>query len=384
MFSALPWEMLGARPAMITLTYPGDWRLYVPDARELVRHRENFKERWRKMWGALIGVWVIEFQKRRAPHLHIYAALPDAVSDEDYRALQSRTARRRRSEYDLGPYEARRRMPAVPGDFGEWSRTAWWEVVGSGLPAHQKRGVDVAVAFFSDRAEGAADRAKVADYFWRESGKWAQKKPPEGFGSLRFYGRWGQRVGFNPVVEKSALDFRVGVELRRLLRRLRFAKARELALKTGRPIRRKAGRSRGLDGLTVFDVNATEVSPRLRACAEQLALDKVVVDRDRNATGRARRALPELEAADQPDVAHDRTDNEPDDHAEWDPVWEAERHAEHQAELEAAIEDAVEAESQRRWYINLIRTERGLPPITGPLRIRVGQAKPAGRERKAR
>ena len=25
------------------------------------------------------------------------------------------------------------------------------------------------------------DRAKVADYFWRESGKWGQKEPPEGF-----------------------------------------------------------------------------------------------------------------------------------------------------------------------------------------------------------
>ncbi len=32
-FSALPWEMLGSRPAMITLTYPGDWQTYVPDSR---------------------------------------------------------------------------------------------------------------------------------------------------------------------------------------------------------------------------------------------------------------------------------------------------------------------------------------------------------------
>ena len=51
-FSALPWELLGARPAMITLTYPGDWQLYVPNSEILGRHRERFKERWRKKFGA--------------------------------------------------------------------------------------------------------------------------------------------------------------------------------------------------------------------------------------------------------------------------------------------------------------------------------------------
>jgi hypothetical protein len=48
MFSALPWEMLGARPAMVTFTYPGDWHLYVPNARVLHKHREAIRERWRK------------------------------------------------------------------------------------------------------------------------------------------------------------------------------------------------------------------------------------------------------------------------------------------------------------------------------------------------
>jgi hypothetical protein len=49
-------------------------------------------------------------------------------------------------------------------------------------------GVDMAVAFFSERAEGEANRTKVGDYFWRESAKWKQKRPPEDFGSLKCYG----------------------------------------------------------------------------------------------------------------------------------------------------------------------------------------------------
>jgi hypothetical protein len=86
--------------------------------------------------------------------------LPDAVNDEDYRGLQARTMARKRREHDVGSYEARRRTPPVAGEFGEWLRQAWWETIGSGLPAHQKRGVDVAVAFFSERAGATATRAR--------------------------------------------------------------------------------------------------------------------------------------------------------------------------------------------------------------------------------
>jgi hypothetical protein len=372
---------------MITLTYPGEWPAYVPDSRELVRHRENFKERWRKRYGAPIGVGVVEFQKRGAPHLHLYVGLPDSVSDDDYRALQARTMRRKRSEVDVGSFEARKHTPPVPGEFGEWLRTAWWEVVGSGLPEHQKRGVDVAVAFFSERAEAETDRVRVAEYFWRESGKWAQKEPPENFGSLKFYGRWGGgKLGFNPVIDASVLDELVGLEMRRLLRRLWRAKERELARKSRRHVNGKRGRSRGRDGLTVFNVNGTEVGPRLRACAEQLALDKAkAIACDPGASGGpARRAASELEAAESLRLVGDGPFDDPDSGVEWDPDWEAMEHAERQAQLEADVDDAVEAEARRRWYINLIRTDRGLPPITGPLRIRIAHPNAAGRERKAR
>jgi hypothetical protein len=393
-FSALPWELLGPRPAMITLTYPGDWRLYVPNSRVLVAHREAFKERWRKEFGAPIGVWVVEFQRRGAPHLHLYVGLPDTVSDEDYTGLQSRTMRRKRREHDVGPYEARRRTPPVSGEFGEWLRTAWSEIAGSGLPAHEKRGVDVAVAFFSERAEGDTDRVKVAEYFWRESGKWAQKDSPEEFGSLKFYGRWGGgKLGFEPVVSVQVLNEKVGIEMRRMLRGLMFAKMREAARRTGRRVTRRTGRSRGRDGLTVFGVDGTRLGPRMWACAEKNALDKagkVGVDRVvPYPRGPALRAASEIEAVtDAEDDLEPPWEDEPPgtgafDH-EWDLEAEVEAHLERQARREAEIDDAVDREAARLQRINHVRIAKGLAPKRDPKRLRIALRKPTGRERQAR
>jgi hypothetical protein len=33
LFLSLPWELLGPRPALISLTYPGDWQRWVPNGR---------------------------------------------------------------------------------------------------------------------------------------------------------------------------------------------------------------------------------------------------------------------------------------------------------------------------------------------------------------
>ncbi len=178
-------------------------------------------------------------------------------------------------------------------------------------------------------AETAASRAKVAEYFWRESGKWAQKKPPEAFGSLKFYGRWGGKLGFNPVIDESAMNERVGVELRRLLRRLRNAKDREQALKTGRRIKRRKGRSRGRDGLTVFDVNGVSIGPRLLECAERLAVDKVeagIADHHLPPeVGPAWRALSEVAAPRrETDLADEPPADAYEDRDESDPEWEVE------------------------------------------------------------
>jgi hypothetical protein len=279
-FGALPWELLGLRPAMVTLTYPGEWERWVPDSRTLVRHREALKERWRRKYGAPVGVWVVEFQKRGAPHLHMYLGLPEAMSAEEYRGLQRRTFDRQRLQREVGSFEARRRMRAPSGEFAMWLRTAWWEIVGSGSRAHHGRGVDLAVWFWTERAEQVTDRVRVAEYLWRESGKWAQKQPPEDFGSLKFYGRWGGAIGFKPIFSEQQMDERVGYELRRVLRRMQEGKRREAAERMGRRYR-KGQTSRGRDGLTVFEVDGTRWGPRLQAWAEEVAMSKALTADER-------------------------------------------------------------------------------------------------------
>jgi hypothetical protein len=341
-FGALPWEVLGRRPVMITLTYPRDWELRVPDSDTLRKHREAFKERWRRKFGTPVGVWVVEFQRRGAPHLHLYLALPDRVSEQEYRALQKRTIQRRVDERRIGKWQARANTPVLKGEFGRWLRQAWWEIVDSQLSVHHGRGVDVATAFFSDEAEQSTNRARVAEYFWRESGKWAQKQPPEDFGPLRFYGRWGQKQGFNPVVTEAEMDERTGLELRRVLLRMREGKFRELDKRLGRPPRRR-GRPRGRDGTTVFDIAGREIAPRLLRWAQDLAAQKAAGADWENRTFIAGsgykwlRAWSEFELmTDEPANEDDCWDGPPD---EVDPV---EEWLDRQEERERLIEEAAD------------------------------------------
>ena len=236
LFLSLPWELCGPRPALISLTYPADWVRWVPDGRTWERHRKSFERRWVRRWGEpLVGVWVKEFQGTGRPHLHLYVGLPTAMSAEDFAGLRERTLLRHRLERIHGTYEGRKRVPPIGGDhggeFGLWLRQAWSEVVGtkpyepgSTLSrferggAHHARGADVAVMFWSDEAEQAADRTKVADYLAREAGKWRQKMPPAGFvGVGRFYGSWGRSVGFEPESTTTWLDPLVAAEVERRL-----------------------------------------------------------------------------------------------------------------------------------------------------------------------
>jgi hypothetical protein len=349
-FGALPWELLGRRPVMVTLTYPGEWELWVPDARTLHRHREALKMRWTRRYGAPVGVWVTEFQKRGAPHLHMYLGLPDEVSEAEYRTLQKRTIKRKQLERQVGPYEARRRLRAPGGEFGLWLRTAWAEIVDSQLAVHHGRGVDIATAFFSDQAEAETNRTRVAEYFWRESGKWAQKIPPEDFGPLKFYGRWGRNDGFNPVVTEAHLGERSALELRRVLRRMQQGKLREAALRAGRRVRRGAGGSRGRDGLTVFGVDGRAIGPRLMEWADLLAAEKSAghdVDEQvfiSGAGGAWLRAWSEFEIDTNPEPEGD-ADGEPD----WVDIDPLDALIEEHEEREAAIEAAIDAQSDAAW-----------------------------------
>lgn len=41
----------GRIPAMVTLTYPGDWEVVAPRGRDVKRHLENWRKRFEREWG---------------------------------------------------------------------------------------------------------------------------------------------------------------------------------------------------------------------------------------------------------------------------------------------------------------------------------------------
>lgn len=209
---ALPWERLGRRALLVTLTYPGDWRRWVPDEGTFRRHVLAFVARWTRRWGEKPeGLWVVEYQRRGAPHLHMYVRLPESVSEADFRVLQERTgrekARKRQGTQVWGKKEP------VAGEFGMWARTAWAEVVGTqGWDrGHHVAGVDMVTFFAAGYEWSVVDGVQVGEYLAGEIGKRHQKKPPSGFGCGHQWGKWS---GFGPVVRwQGALEPELAVAL---------------------------------------------------------------------------------------------------------------------------------------------------------------------------
>lgn len=72
-----PFFATGEAPAMVTLTYPGDWLAVASDAAESRRHLLLFRKRFERAWGRrLLAVWKREFQRRGAPHFHLLMVPP--------------------------------------------------------------------------------------------------------------------------------------------------------------------------------------------------------------------------------------------------------------------------------------------------------------------
>lgn len=139
-FGSLPWERLGDRAVLITLTYPGDWERWVWErggrtrAQEFERHRQVFSRAWRRHWGCLEGVWVKEFQASGRPHLHLYVGLPVQVSVAEFEALRERTIEGKELEAALGTFEGRRLSRPIgqeQGPFSVWLLRTWSRVVGT-------------------------------------------------------------------------------------------------------------------------------------------------------------------------------------------------------------------------------------------------------------
>lgn len=81
----------GGLPAMVTLTLPGDWLAVAPDAKTAARRFDNFRRAWADRWGKPTWIWKREFQRRGAPHWHLWLVPPVPMQQmNDFRRWLSR------------------------------------------------------------------------------------------------------------------------------------------------------------------------------------------------------------------------------------------------------------------------------------------------------
>nr|WP_253847331.1 hypothetical protein [Mycobacterium gordonae] len=67
----------GRVPAMVTLTYPGHWEVVAPDGASVKRHMVLWRKRFQREYGEPARyIWKLEFQRRGAPHIHLWMAPP--------------------------------------------------------------------------------------------------------------------------------------------------------------------------------------------------------------------------------------------------------------------------------------------------------------------
>lgn len=208
----------GRLPAMVTLTYPGDWLTVAPDGQAVKRHMKALRKRYQRAWGEdWSAVWKLEFQHRGAPHIHMLNTPPHG---------HARTTGER---------------------FASWLSRAWAEVVNHPDPEQRRRHERAGTGI--DYAEGlrARDPRRVAAYFTKHgmmSSKEYQHRIPEawqapGNGPGRFWGVWNLHRATR-TVHVTPED---GIQAGRTARR--WARAQRRAHQTWKPrVEQATGRVR--------------------------------------------------------------------------------------------------------------------------------------------
>lgn len=191
----------GRLPAMVTLTYPGDWETVVPTGPVLKQHMKALRKRYLRAWGEdWACVWKLEFQRRGAPHVHMLCTPPHGQA-------------------------------ATTGErFHVWLSRVWAEVVDHPDPEQRRRHELAGTAL--DYREGlrATDPRRVAAYFCKHGmlvAKEYQHQVPElwqepGRGPGRFWGVWN----LDRATRTLAVSPATGVHAGRIARRWARAQGR--------------------------------------------------------------------------------------------------------------------------------------------------------------
>jgi hypothetical protein len=154
--------------SMFTLTYPD---AYISDGRRVKRHLDTFikflKRFLLKTYGhVLAGLWFLEFQKRGAPHFHLF------------------------TNYVISMLEFRKLAESVS--------EAWYRIVSSGDKNHLMAGT---------RCELLREKHAASAYAVKYAEKFYQKNVPEDYDSVgRFWGVFGCKVKPHTVVAGVAGD----------------------------------------------------------------------------------------------------------------------------------------------------------------------------------
>ncbi len=162
----------GRVPAMVTLTYPGDWESVAPDGASVKRHMVLWRKRFQREYGEPARyIWKLEFQRRGAPHIHLWMAPPNTA----------------------GPSGRK---------FRDWLSQEWADIVGH--PDAEQRARHMLAGTAIDILNGlrACDPKRLAIYFTKHSSpnhlgdKECQHMVPEawqqpGHGPGRFWGVHG-------------------------------------------------------------------------------------------------------------------------------------------------------------------------------------------------
>lgn len=195
----------------VTLTYPEELQPQL-NFNRINRDREVFIKALKREYGNNIRyVWLKEFQANGSPHYHMMIECPDAtIQDQDW-----------------------------------FIRSAWYDIVDSGLIKHFYNGV---------YCDSIRSQQGYATYLATYLAKMDQKTAPDWFGKVgRFWG--GSRNAFE--IDKQEIIFEdsmVGVAhargCTRIVRKWRDAKLKRLSKKTG--VKYKVGKRSG--GFTFWGV----------------------------------------------------------------------------------------------------------------------------------
>lgn len=186
----------GRVPAMITLTYPGDWESVARDGASVKRHMVLWRKRFQREYGEPARyIWKLEFQRRGAPHIHLWMAPP------------------------MSPGRSGR-------GFAGWLSDTWAQVVDHPDPEQKARHRLAGTAIDVRNGLKACDPKRLAIYFTKHSSpnlggdKEYQHIVPEpwrqpGCGPGRFWGVYGLKKA-TAVVEVAQHAY---LTARRIVRR---------------------------------------------------------------------------------------------------------------------------------------------------------------------